>query len=336
MAAKASQREQGFVPDLSIVIVTYDSAKDIVPCLDSIERTKGDLDIEIIVVDNASTDGTVAEVRRRFPSVQIIANAQNVGFPRANNQALQITSGDTILLLNPDTVVHEGALSALIRFFRQRRSKQIVGLNIRNGDGSRQNSAHPLPSAREFLFYSLGLSDWLAGFRYFNYDQLDGLEIDQVTRVGWVSGAAFAFNREVLDTLRGLDEDLFWVEDFDFCYRANQVGIPVYFFPDSLVTHHVGKSGATNAACMVFHQHVSKVQFFRKHYGWVACKVLEIALCVELCMKLLVRSIQLVSLSKRAESRDRIPGYVAVLAFLLNRTMPEWREKKTGPTQRLN
>jgi len=316
--------------DLSIIIVSFDVREFVLDCLRSVLSDADSLQIEILLVDNASSDETVVRVQEEFPSVRVIANAQNVGFPMANNQALHIVSGDVILLLNPDTVVHEGALSELVRFFRQRRGKQIVGLNVRNGDGTRQNSAHPLPSMREFLFYSLGLSDWLPGCRYFNYDQLDGLEIDQVTRVGWVSGAAFAFNREVLETLRGLDEDLFWVEDFDFCYRAHQAGIPVYFLPTGSVTHYVGKSAERNVARVIFHQHVSKIQFFRKHCGWAACKALEVALFVELCVKVLVRSIQWISMSKRTEIRDRISGYVAALAFILNRSIPEFGENRNG------
>jgi hypothetical protein len=299
---------------LSIIIVSYNVKNLVLCCLNSVLSAVANIDSEVFLVDNASVDGTVEEVQKRFSTVYIIPNSWNVGFPKANNQALVVSSGEIMLLLNPDTVLQKDALSELVHFFRVHTGGAVVGMNVRNRDGTRQFSSHGIPSIKSLLF---------SKYRYRNRNKSVNEPI-QITRVGYVSGAALAFNRTVLKHLGGLDEDLFWMEDVDFCYRANKSGFPIYFLPNAVVTHFIGESAKTNIRRVLFHQHVSRVMFFKKHYSRVVTRFIEILIFAELCGKILIRSSQWLIPSQRLESYNRLCGYIAALWFIARRRYPVW------------
>ncbi len=304
--------------DLSIIIVSYKVKNFVIQCLKSIFSNAKSIKLEVILVDNASFDGTVEQIRREFPLVNVINNQQNLGFPRANNQALEISSGRIILLLNPDTIVQPGALFELCCFLGNHRKGAIVGLNVRNTDGSRQHSTNDIPSVRDLIFSSLNLHF------LFPKKHCPIIESSQVIRVGYVSGAALSFSRAVFEQIGGFDESLFWMEDIDFCYRAYHAGLPVYFLPSAAVMHFGGESTKSNIRRVLFHQHVSKIKFFEKHYSWAAVNALKAIFFAELCGKILVRSLQWLVPSLRIESRNRISGYVTALDFIIRRRKPVW------------
>ena len=305
------------MPDLSIIIVTYNSAKDIVPCLDSIERTKGDLNIEIIVVDNDSEDDTVEIVRLRYPYVYLIANSYNTGFPTANNQAIALAKGQSILLLNPDTVLGENALNYLVSFLKDNAQPVIVGLNLRNQDGSFQSSIRRLPSLQYILVAILGLDDLFPRSGFFNGFRYSGTEPSEVRTVGSVSGAALAFSRPVLDVLKGLDTELFYYEDVDLCARAWKNNIPVYFLPDARVMHLGGQSEASNKTRVIFQTPQSRIGYFKKHHSYLTYLVVRLITVMELLFRLTVRVLQSCLPGRFGKYGSRIRGYAYALGFAL-------------------
>jgi GT2 family glycosyltransferase len=261
------------------------------------------------VVDNASNDGTVEELIRDYPNVTVIANADNAGFPAANNQALRVARSRNILLLNPDTVVTPGAIDALLQFLRASPPDKIVGLRLRNVDGSFQPTVRgTLPTAVEFVGAQLGLPALLRA-QSRSEPRSDYDSVTTVQRVGSVSGAALATTRAVIERIGPLDESMFWAEDLDFCYRAAVAGIPVFYLPSAVVVHYGGESGKKNFRRMIYAQHSSRIAFARKHYGRRVELGLRSAFAVMLPVKMAVRALQMMAPQRREENAQRLQGY---------------------------
>jgi GT2 family glycosyltransferase len=304
---------------LSVIIVSYKCLSLLRQCLDSLLRECGSKEIELIVVDNASRDGTTDEVRRSYSAVRLIANTENVGFPAANNQALSVARGRNILLLNPDTIVSEGAISTLIRCFDDPPQDKVIGLEVRNIDGTLQNSVHlSLPTAIEFLREQIGLPKGDASHKAEGSEHHLTLT-DQPRQVGWVSGAALAFTRTVLETVGYFDDRMFWAEDLDFCLRAQNAGFPVYYLPSARILHYGGESGKTNYRRMIYAQHSSRIEFARKHFGRMAGLALRAAFVVMLPAKMGIRVLQMSSPHRRREHTQRLAGYWDAFAFCLGK-----------------
>jgi GT2 family glycosyltransferase len=305
--------------DLSVIIVSYKCLSLLRQCLDSLLRECGSMEVELIVVDNASRDGTTDELSRFYSAVRLIANTENVGFPAANNQALAVARGRNILVLNPDTIVSEGAISTLIRCFEDPPQDKVIGLEVRNIDGTLQNSVHgSLPTALEFIREQIGLPNKNARNNAERSEH--GLTLtDEPRQVGWVSGAALAFTRTVVETVGNFDEKMFWAEDLDFCLRAQTAGFPVYYLPSARILHYGGESGKTNYRRMIYAQHSSRIEFARKHFGRMAGLVLRAVFMVMLPAKMGVRLVQMSSPGRRTEHTQRLAGYWDAFAFCLGK-----------------
>jgi len=210
-------------------------------CLRSVEENHNALPVEIWVVDNASTDGSVAAVQSSFPEVHVIANDTNLGFARANNQALAQAGGDILVLLNPDTVVRPGAFVALEQAFESDATIGVVGPQLLNPDGSIQPSYGRFASAwTEFLFqtflYKVIPSPFPLGAVI---HKLQRRQYNNIHEVDWVTGACLAIRREVIERIGLMDEAFFmYGEDMEWCWRARQAGYKVYFQPDAQVVHY--------------------------------------------------------------------------------------------------
>jgi N-acetylglucosaminyl-diphospho-decaprenol L-rhamnosyltransferase len=256
-------------PLLSAIIVTYNTLELTRDCLQSVlaECSRMDGPVEIIVVDNASADGTAALVREQFPQVRLIVNEANLGFSRANNLGLKAAGGCYLLLLNSDTQVQPGTLGALIEFMDAHPEAGACGPMLLNEDGSLQPSGHPLPS---FWSVALGMARayrlWKSDF----YIQ-PGRDYSQVTQVGEVSGAAIMVRREAYQQIGGLDENFFaYYEDVDWCKRIGQAGYKIYYVPMARVMHRWrGTSQGTSEQSYRAGQQ-SVRYYFAKHHGWSA------------------------------------------------------------------
>lgn len=233
--------------DVAILIVTYNSEQQIAACLQSAIEEKGGLSQEIIVVDNNSSDGTVALIRERFPDVQLIAPGQNLGFAKGVNLAARNANAEFLLLLNPDTVVMRNAVENVVRFARENPHYGLYGGKTLKVDGSLEpSSCWGSPSLFSLFLYSVGLTTLAPGNRWLDPESLGSWKRDTVREVGVITGCFLLVSQNAWSKLRGLDERYFmYGEDADFAMRARDAGYRPVIFPGSEVIHEVGKSSST-------------------------------------------------------------------------------------------
>jgi N-acetylglucosaminyl-diphospho-decaprenol L-rhamnosyltransferase len=250
------------VLDISIVIINWNTKEFLAQCLQSVHKAGEGLESEVLVVDNASTDGSAAMVQERFSWVQLVENERNVGFARANNQAIVLSRGQYVLLLNSDTEVHQGALETLVQFMEAHPQVGGCGPRLLNPDGSLQSSCHPMLTPwREF--WRLMFLDRL--WRRATYVQE---RWDQKTprRVEVIKGACLLLRRDALNEVGLLDEQYFlYTEEMDLCYRLAQAGWELWWVPRAMVRHHGQASAEQMAEAMYVQLYRSKVQFHRKY-----------------------------------------------------------------------
>ncbi len=253
---------------LSICIVNWNTRDDLRQCLQSLPGGAGELTLEVFVVDNASTDGSPAMVSSEFPQVTLLRNPNNSGFAHANNQALARCRGDYLLLLNSDTVVHPGALSAFVDAMEAQPEAGIGGAKLLNSDGSLQFSCRRFPTFTAGLLRNNPIGRLFPGNAKVQDYLMTDFDHNVAAEVDWVSGAALCMRRATLEQIGLLDETYFmYCEDVDWCYRAHQAGWKIYYFPEAVITHHIGRSSDKAVAAMVRAHHHSMGIFYRKHYA---------------------------------------------------------------------
>jgi GT2 family glycosyltransferase len=259
--------------DLSIVVVSWNTRDLLAQCLASVLADGRDArrsqdgrnpTAEVIVVDNQSSDGSAAMVRQRFPRARLIENTQNVGFARANNQVFPLCSGRYVLLLNPDTDVHPGALSELVRFMDAHPRAGGAGARLVNADGTLQPSCHPAPTLARELWRLFHLDALMPLARY----RMERWDVEAPRQVDVTQGACLILRRAALDNVGVLDEDYFiYSEEVDLCYRLRHQGWRIWWVPRAIVTHYGGQSTRQVAREMFLRLYQGKVLYFRKHYG---------------------------------------------------------------------
>jgi N-acetylglucosaminyl-diphospho-decaprenol L-rhamnosyltransferase len=253
--------------EISVVIVNYRKGELLHDCIESVFATAKDLPVEVIVVDNASNDGTTETMPQDLPRLRLIGNRDNVGFARATNQGMATARGEFLLWLNPDTVVREGALAELRGFLRGHPDAGAVGPKMVGPDGSTQYSCRAFPSFAAALFarYSLATRLWPTNPFSRRY-LLSDWNHDAVRKVDWISGACLMTSREVIRQVGGLDEGFFlFNEDVDWCRRLKAAGWNVYYQPRAVVVHHIGASRGALRARVVIERHRGMFRYYRKH-----------------------------------------------------------------------
>lgn len=246
---------------LSIVIVSWNTRDLLAGCLQSIGHRGSQ---EIIVVDNASSDGSAMMVRERFPHVRLIENRSNVGFARANNQALEVAKGDYLLLLNSDTVVRPRALGSLLGFMQDHPRAGACGSRLLNSDGSLQPACHPMLTPGRELWRLVFLDRIWPRASY----RMGAWDLVTPRRVDVIKGACLMLRREALDQVGPLDEAYFmYTEEVDLCYRLSQAGWELWYVPDAQVIHYGEASSKQAQEEMYIQLYRSKVQFYRKFGG---------------------------------------------------------------------
>lgn len=288
-------------PVVSIIIVTHGAKEVVHACLASVEG-EDDGSLEVIVVDNASTDGVPDMIAADFPFVRLVRNPVNAGFSPANNQGLALATAPWSILLNPDTVLHPGVIA---RWLREHKTAgaAVSGPRLLNPDGSFQRSAWKVPGA------------WAAVAELFNLHHVLGTGGYPLSRYrtdlepGFVSGAAMLFRRELMDSVGGLDPEMFWMEDVDLCVRARNAGGKVVYLPGPAITHIGGQSSKKDLGRVIGNQLVSRIKFMRKHGGVIEQVIVTGAIGLHILSRLIAFSI--ISLF-RVEPRAK--GYRAAWA----------------------
>lgn len=298
--------------DLSIVIVSWNVRDLLRRCLASISALRSPL-IEIIVVDNGSTDGSAAMVRDEFPAVRLVASKRNLGYPGGNNIGLRMARGRYVMILNPDTEVCAGAFAALVAYADAHPDVGVIGPQLLNPDGSVQSSRRRFPTFATALFESTWLQP-LAPRRllehYYVLDQPDDVILD----VDWVDGAALMARREAVEQVGLLDEGFFmYSEELDWCRRFRQAGWRVVYLPAAQIVHHRGKSSDQVVAARHIHFNTSKVRYFRKYHGPLAAEALRLFLLGNYVWQMGVEGAKWLVGHKRPLRAERIAAYWQVL-----------------------
>ena len=259
----------GTTPDVSVIIVSYNTRELLRECIESILCEQGDgLGVEVIVVDNASADGSAAMVAERFPQVRLIANPDNRGFGAACNQGLEVARGRYALILNADIRAQPGALQRLVGFMDAHPDAAICGGQLRYPDGRIQPScARELTLWWVFCEQSL-LAKLFPRTRLFGGYWRTHWNFSATIETEQVMGACMMLRRP----FPRFDEDYFlYCEDTDLCYRVRQAGGKIYYVHDAVFVHHLGASGEPQRAQMVIYYNRGKERYFRKfHSAWQA------------------------------------------------------------------
>ena len=298
--------------DLSVVIVTYNPGDLVLGCLRSVRSEGSGLSSEVIVVDNASQDGTPDRIRAEFPDVRLIVNGENRGFAAANNQGLRVARGRYLLILNPDVEVHPGALAAMVSFLESHPDVGIVGPRTYDPDGRVALTARLPLSVPTVLWQYLGL-DRLMPYRVYGHYRRACEQAGEPFEVGWVQGSCLMLRRLACEQIGGFDEAFFlFAEEADLCQRAREAGWRVYYLPGAGVTHRESSSVSRYVYRKLLNHHISPLYYFRKRGRAGDVLALKAGFTLELCLKSLVRLLQMAG-RRGSDARARLRAYWRVL-----------------------
>ncbi len=229
--------------DLSICIVNWNVEALLKACLRSILDNTNGIIYEVIVVDNASSDRSVDMVKAEFPQVKLIVNKENAGFSRANNQAIRISKGRYIMLLNPDTEIIDNALTTMVRFMDKKSDCGALGCKLLNTDGTLQRSCKTFPALDVILYNSIFLDSLFPKSRIFGKYFMTWWDFNDVREVDQPMGSALMIRKDVLDNVGLFDEKIFiWFDEVDLCFRIKTAGYKIFFMPDARIKHHLSQS----------------------------------------------------------------------------------------------
>lgn len=253
--------------DVSVIIITYNSADVIRPCLDALAAQRFSGTCEVIVVDNASRDGTADRVRREYPDVVLLAQADNLGYSRGVNVGIRRARGRYFFILNPDTVVRPDALQRLYEYAQAHPEAGIVGPRLEFHDGTVQYSCRRFYTLRVLLLRRTPLGRLMPNSRAVREHLMQDFDHATTRPVDWVLGAAMFVRRDAVERVGAMDERFFlYFEDVDWCYRMRQAGLDVVYHPEAVVTHGYRRESAQRVLGRSFVAHL--VSLFRYWEKW--------------------------------------------------------------------
>jgi hypothetical protein len=255
-------------PPLTVCIVTWNCRDLALDCLHALLDEPQGADFDVVVVDNASDDGTAEAVRQRFPLVRLIANPSNRGFAAANNQGLLDGCSEFVFLLNPDALVPAGGLGELVRVAADNPDAGAVGPKLVNPDGSLQYSCRRFPRPWAALFRATVFGKLVANDPWTREYLMVDWPHDEVREVDWISGAAMLLRRRAIEEVGLLDERFFWgSEDVDYCKRLWDAGWKVMYTPRPAIIHRIGGSTDRAVVRTIYRRHASWYRLYSKHFS---------------------------------------------------------------------
>ncbi len=260
---------------LSIIIVNYNVKHFLEQCLNSVFNAIQGVDAEVIVVDNNSVDGSIQMIEEKFHNVILIANKDNRGFSKANNQGIDISKGEYVLLLNPDTIVEEDTFEKCIQFMDEHPDAGGLGVKMLDGKGRfLPESKRGLPTPSAAFYKMFGLSKLFPKSKIFSSYHQGYLNENETHSIEILSGAYMFMRKEALDKVGLLDEDFFmYGEDIDLSYRIIKGGYKNYYFPETRIIHYKGESTKKNSVNYVYVFYNAMVIFAKKHYSSENAKI---------------------------------------------------------------
>jgi hypothetical protein len=317
--------------DFAIVVVSWNTRDLLRECLQSILAEPGvaivgpvarpaegapNLAVEIIVVDNASDDGSAAMVQAEFPQARLITNARNAGFAAANNQAIAQARGRVVFLLNPDAYLRPGALAGLARFLGAHPEAAVAGPNVLNPDGSWQAAAFRFPTLWDLFCEAVFLSVIWPRSPLFARKELGGFDRDAACEVDWVQGCALAVRRSVWDAVGPFDEGYWmYVEELDWCRRAKNLGYRIFFTPDAQVVHYGKRSVARARSSVLPLGFRSHFRYFRKFDGRRTELAVRLITLLQMGLRAAISAVMMAASrdAERTRWRDNWRAYTAVM-----------------------
>ncbi|MBI9037641.1 MAG: glycosyltransferase [Bacteroidales bacterium] len=254
---------------LSVIIVNYNVKFFLEQCLHSVLKAANEIDMETFVVDNNSVDGSVSMLKEKFPSVKVIANKDNKGFSTANNQAIKLSTGKYVLLLNPDTVVEHDTFKKVIDFMDSHPDAGGLGVKMIDGKGNfLPESKRGLPTPLVAFYKIFGLARLFPKSKIFGKYHLSYLDKEKIHKVDILAGAFMLLRRETINKTGLLDESFFmYGEDIDLSYRINEAGYNNYYFPETRIIHYKGESTKKSSINYVFTFYNAMLIFAKKHFS---------------------------------------------------------------------
>lgn len=299
--------------ELSVIIVNYNVKHYISQCLDSVMLAAEGLDVEIIVVDNHSSDGSVKYLRKNYPNIRIMASSHNLGFSRANNIALRRAQGEFVLLLNPDTVLEQDTLRECLSFMHEHEDCGAVGVCQRHPDGNRApESRRGLPTPMTSFYKMAGLAARFPKHPKFAKYYMSYLPWDEVAEIDIVSGAFFFGRRSTVEQAGLLDEDYFmYGEDIDLSYCIKKTGKKNYFLPLNIL-HYKGESTVKSSFRYVHVFYQAMLIFFGKHFAGMnfflkfpICAAIYFKALMALCSTLGYKTRKMMGFNAKRNNRTR-------------------------------
>jgi GT2 family glycosyltransferase len=309
--------------DLSVVIVNYNVKYFLEQCLHSVQQATEGLKAEVFVVDNNSVDGSVGEISQKFPQIHIIENKENLGFSKANNQAIREAKGRYVLILNPDTVVEEDTFKKCVAFMESHPDAGALGVKMINGKGEfLPESKRALPTPMVSFYKMFGLSSLFPRSRRFGKYHLGHLDKEKTHKVEVLAGAFMFLRKETLDKTGLLDESFFmYGEDIDLSYRITEAGYNNYYFPETTIIHYKGESTKKGSLNYVKMFYQAMIIFAKKHFTSRRARTFSILINLAIYFRAAL------SLARRFIKkiyRPALDGIIIYLGYLF--ALPLWEQ----------
>lgn len=299
--------------DLSIITVSWNVLDLLRDCIRSVNAGKDDLNLEMIVVDSGSRDGSPEMVRNEFPWVKLITQDDNIGFPRGNNIGIRKARGRHILLLNPDTVVLDDALLKMVHYLDEHLDVGGLGAQLLNPDLTIQSSRRRFPTLMTAFFESTWLEE-KAPKRILQHYYVTDLPDDQAIDVDWVTGACLMVPRRVIDHVGMMDEAYYmYSEELDWCRRIKGAGWRIIYFPEAQIIHHIGKSSEQAETDRHINFQKAKLRYFRKFYGRLPAALIRSFLILSYLWQMILEGVKGILGHKRSLRWQRVRSYYRVL-----------------------
>jgi GT2 family glycosyltransferase len=284
--------------DLTIAIVSYNTKEVLLDCVYSVHARTTGITFEVILVDNDSQDGTVGAMQQFYPGMRIIANPDNRGFAKAVNQALAVSRGRHVLLLNSDTIVRDQALATMVAYLDAHPDVGAVSCKQWRGDGHLNQTCFPFPSIRDHLFHA-ALFQRIVPTMQAAAAATQAIDCLQSQDVDWANGACFMVRRSLLQQLGGLDEGFFmYFEDVDLCRRLRQQGYRVRHLAEAEIVHLIGRSSERDPDRLQLVWELSRIRYIEKHFSPVKCWLMKGWIAAGISWRL-VQSIRCASTARR-------------------------------------
>jgi GT2 family glycosyltransferase len=304
---------------ISVIIVSWNARSYLRDCLISVRQTGASCVQEVIVVDNASKDGSPEMVEEEFPEVDLIRAGGNLGFARANNLAMKRAKGSIYALVNSDVIIHPGCLERLAAFLEQHHRVGLVGPRVIGGDGNLQRTCHRIPTVWNTVCRVLAIDRVLPRWGLFSGFEMPHRYHDKCGEVEVLSGCFWVARKEAVDEVGGLDERFFFYgEDIDWCKRFWDTGWKLMFVPEAMATHFGGASSSNAPLRFSIEIHRANLKYWQKHHGIVGQGTYYLLATVHHGLRLVARMLKKISgLGDSPESKHKLKEDAVCLRWLL-------------------